>query len=686
MTIYQRDAEQLASPVASGGAKGFRQDINGLRAWAVMAVVLYHFGIPLASGGFVGVDVFFVISGYLMTGIICSGLQREKFSVWQFYLARARRILPALIVVAMAVLVVGWFIMMPKEYQTVGRHVRESLTFSSNLRYLKESGYFDSDAHGKWLLHTWSLSVEWQFYVLLPVLLWAVWKLFPRRSALIGAHVVLLVASFATCVLLTERVPSKAFYVLQSRAWEMLLGGLVFLLGSTGRLSLGGRRFLEVAGFALIVGAIVGLDSASRWPGWLVLLPTTGAALVLLAWREHSLWSGGRVMQWLGTRSYSIYLWHWPIVAALAYCEQLDSPLWVGLGLVGSLLLGMVSYAAVEVPARRLLSRVTPRRAAAFLLLALLVGVLAAQAVRRNGFPQRLPSAVAEIEAQRSNRNPRLNECLGKGKACIFGGEQVAAVLLGDSHADAVVTAVQAALPDQQRQGVYFRGLSSCLLVFGAQAIDERRPGKCAELKRDVQSGIDTLYPGAPVVVVNRASVYVQGVTARTAGLIPGRPWVYFSEPKDSATPEFLEEFRQHYLATACAIARQHPLFLVRPIPEMPASVPQAMGKAMLLGVGGSREVSLPLEQYRQRHAFIWGLQDEAQERCGAQILDPLPYLCDDKVCRGSKDGLPIYADGDHLNEFGNRLLVPMFSKVFAAASSPEQTGGTPSAQQAVEN
>lgn len=682
--MYQQDAGRLVSPHASEVAKGFRQDINGLRAWAVMAVVLYHFGIPFAGGGFAGVDVFFVISGYLMTGIISTGLQREKFSVWQFYLARAKRILPALIVVAMVVLVVGWFIMMPKEYQTLGRHVRESLTFSSNLRYLKESGYFDSDAHGKWLLHTWSLSVEWQFYLLLPLVLAAVWRLLPRRSALIGTHVLLLVASFAICVLLTERVPSKAFYVLQSRAWEMLVGGLVFLLGSAGQFSLGWRRLLEMTGFALIVGAIVGLDSTSRWPAWLALLPTAGAALVLLAWREHSLWSGGPVMQWLGTRSYSIYLWHWPIVAALAYCERLDSPLWVGLGLVGSLLLGMISYAVVEVPARNLLSRVTPRRAAVYLLLVLLVAVLAAQAVRRNGFPQRLSSVVAEVEAQRSNRNPRLDECLGKGRECIFGGQQVSAMVLGDSHADAVVTAVQAALPDHQQQGIYFRGVSSCLLVFGAQVVDERRPGKCAELKRDMQSGIDALYPGVPVVVVNRASVYAKGVTVRAAGFIPGRPWVYFSKQQDSATPEFLEEFRQHYLATACAISRQHPLFLVRPIPEMPANVPQAMGKAMLLG--GSRDVSLPLEQYRQRHAFIWALQDEAHERCGAQILDPLPYLCDDKACHGSRDGLPIYADGDHLNEFGNRLLVPMFSKVFAGESSREPVRGTQSSSPAIKD
>lgn len=675
VSSYQREAELSPAPVARAAAESFRGDINGLRAWAVMAVVLYHFGIAGVSGGFVGVDVFFVISGYLMTGIICSGLQRDNFSVWNFYLARARRILPALIVVVMAVLAVGWFIMMPKEYQGLGRHARESLLFSSNLRYLKESGYFDSDAHGKWLLHTWSLSVEWQFYLLLPLLLLIVWKLFPRRSALVAAHVALLVASFAACVVLTDRAPSKAFYVLQSRAWEMLAGGLVFLLGGACKPSSLGRRALEAGGFVLIVTAILGLDAGSYWPGWWALLPTMGAVLVLLAQRESSLWTGSRLAQWLGTRSYSIYLWHWPLVAALAYCEQLDNPFWLALGLVASLLLGQVSYAVVEVPARRALSRVTLRRAALYLLLALVVAAVAAQLIRRNGFPQRLPAAVAEIEAQRNNRNPRLDECLGEGKACVFGGERIAAMLVGDSHADAVVTAAQVALPDQQ-QGVYFRGVSSCLLVFGAGVVDAREPNDCTRLKQELQAGIDTLHPGVPVVVVNRTSVYAQGVPVKAAGLMPGRPWVFFSKPYDSATPEFLEEFRQHYLDTACQIANKHPLFLVRPIPEMPVSVPNAMGKAMLLG--GSREVVLPVEQYHRRHAFIWQLQDEAQQRCGARILDPLPYLCDDTVCRGSRDGQPIYADGDHLNEFGNRLLVPMFAQVFAAFPLPEVPGESP--------
>ena len=213
------------------GSREFRLDINGLRAWAVVAVVLFHFGLPGVSGGFVGVDVFFVISGFLMTGIIVSALERGSFSLWSFYLARARRIMPALIVLCAAVLLLGWFILMPKEYQPLGRHARESLLFVSNLTYLAEAGYFDTASHEKWLLHTWSLSVEWQFYLLQPLLLMGIWRFFPSRRAVSNLLLGLALLSLGWSIWLTVDNPNRAFYLLQSRAWALLLGALVYLHG-----------------------------------------------------------------------------------------------------------------------------------------------------------------------------------------------------------------------------------------------------------------------------------------------------------------------------------------------------------------------------------------------------------------------------------------------------------------------
>lgn len=653
---------------SAAGANEFRRDINGLRAWAVMAVVLYHFGIAGFDGGFVGVDVFFIISGFLMTGIIGNALQRGDFSLWGFYLARARRILPVLIVLAAVLLAVGWFVLMPKEYETLGGHVRRTLLFASNLRYLQESGYFDDDAHEKWLLHGWSLSVEWQFYLLLPVLLLAVWRFFPGRRAIILAHLLLLLASFGVCVALTLSQPSKAFYLLQSRAWEFLAGGLLFLLGENLRLSSRARICLEWLGLLSIVSAIVFLDSSSPWPGWLALLPCIGALLVLMARRGDSPWTGSAAAQWLGTRSYSIYLWHWPLVVGLAYCEELDNPAWILSGLLATLLLGQLSHALIEVPARRGLHGVAPRWAAAVMVLAVFPVALAASWIREvDGLPQRLPAAVSEIEAQADNRNPRQDECLDEGAACTFGGPSIKALVVGDSHADALITAAQAALPDSQ-QGIHFRGAPLCLLVFGARDVQEKKAASCLSLKRDLMEDLANASSRLPVIVINRTSVYALGYNEKFEDKETGRPLVFFSKPSDKASPEYLEEFRRHYLATACEITRHRPLFLMRPIPEMAIDVPHAMAKAML--IGSRREISITMADYRRRHAFVWSIQDEARERCGARILDPLPYLCDGEVCHGSKDGRPLYADDDHLNEFGNRLLVPMFAEAFASMQS----------------
>src|SRR5690606_31946710 len=185
----------------------------------------------------------------------------------------------------------------------------------------------------------------------------------------------------------------------------------------------------------------------SLWPGWRAILPVAGAALVLLAARERSLWTASLPAQWLGTRSYSIYLWHWPLVVALAYLERLDDPLWVSVAVVASLLLGHLSYTLVEVPAQRGLVKLRAWQAGLVLVIVLALVAIVAQQVRRSGFPDRLPEAVALIEAERNSHNPRLKECLDPEASCIYGAEPVRAIIIGDSHADAVVTALQTALP-----------------------------------------------------------------------------------------------------------------------------------------------------------------------------------------------------------------------------------------------
>lgn len=323
----------------------FRPDINGLRAIAVLGVVLFHFLGKALPGGFAGVDVFFVISGFLMTSIVFRGLENNKFGILNFYRARTKRIVPALSVLCLILLVVGWFFLHPHDYHALAKHTLGTLTFSSNFLYLKESGYFDEASREKWLLHTWSLSVEWQFYLLYPivvVLLGKIFRLPALRAILIGGAV----ASFCVCVYATGRWPSSAFFLLPTRAWEMLAGGLAYLYPRA--LTTSAKRLAEGCGLILILASYIGFSEANVWPGYLALVPVTGTLLIITAHRRESWLTGNPVVQWIGTSSYSIYLWHWPCVVWLNYVGKGEDPVYVGMGLLLSFGFGTLSYYLVE--------------------------------------------------------------------------------------------------------------------------------------------------------------------------------------------------------------------------------------------------------------------------------------------------------------------------------------------------
>lgn len=643
----------------------FRFDINGLRAWAVLGVVLYHFRVPGFSGGFAGVDVFFVISGFLMTSIVVGGLDAGRFTLFGFYMARARRILPALLVLAITLLGIGWFLLMPEEYRSLAKHARDSLLFSSNLRYLAEAGYFDSASHEKWMLHTWSLSVEWQFYLLYPVFVVGLRRITHGRRLMLLAHALVLLASFVTCQILGQHADGKAFFLLQARAWELLCGGMVFLLGEN-KIPMRLRGAAVGLGGVLIALSFFLVTPAMRWPGSATLLPVIGGCLILLAHQDSSWIVRGKVFQWLGSRSYSIYLWHWPLVVFLVYFEVEEEPLWIVSGIAVSFVLGSLSYSFVENPARRIIERAGGLGGFVIVSFCIFAAAIMAQQIRKNGgFPLRLPAEVARIEAERNNRNTRGDKCFEVEANCVYGGPQVAALVLGDSHANALINAIAASVP-KKSQGVYFRGAPGCLLVFSAKALKSDFREQCDGLKKDLVDNLSGIYPDVPLIVIQRASYYAFGENEVPGAKDPGVPRVYFSRPFGEPSDEYLKEFKDSYIDSICRMADRHPVYLVRPIPEMLVMVPQALGRAMLLG-RKSVEVSLPVEKYRQRNKYIFSIQDEAAKICGAHILDPAPYLCDDEKCYGSRDGKPLYMDFDHLTEFGNRILSPMFYPVFGS-------------------
>lgn len=428
----------------------FRGDINGLRAIAVMAVVLFHFGIAGAQGGFVGVDVFFVISGFLMTGIIYSRLEKNAFSTLEFYKDRARRIIPALAFLCLFLLVVGWVLLLPGDYAELAEHSLGSLGFVSNLIYWKDAGYFEQASHDNWLLHTWSLSVEWQFYLAYPLLILVLKRCMPLRHTrwVLGA---IAIGSLALSVYASSRWPTSAFYLLPTRMWELLAGGLVFLFPWTA--SRESSRWLEAGGIALIVLSILAFAGDTLWPGWPALVPVVGTMMVIYSARHESWLTCNRASQFLGKISYSVYLWHWPFAVWLYYFGIERHPSWIIAGMSASIICGWASYAYIENLARAEKPSVPARLASRSLVRVggslLAVGALASFTMASQGYPGRITEefrkATADLELPRKSNgwcfhnvaDGSNNEVGEDGLSCHLGERDgaVDALLFGDSFA-----------------------------------------------------------------------------------------------------------------------------------------------------------------------------------------------------------------------------------------------------------
>ena len=338
----------------------YRDDIDGLRALAVSAVVLHHAFPSLAPGGFVGVDVFFVISGYLISAILLHELHSGRFSLRAFYARRIRRIFPALTLVLIFCYLFGWVSLYADEYGKLGRHIVHGAGFVSNFAFWQEGGYFDQAAETKPLNHLWSLGIEEQFYIAWPLILWAAWKIWRKPLALAAS---LLAGSFVFNLYLAQSDTIADFYSPLSRVWELLVGAALSFTGkSAWQRPLGNARAREIlrqtgpiAGLVLILFSIWAFNTTDPYPGWRALLPTIGSALILAganSWLNRFVLSC-KPVRWVGLISYSLYLWHWPLLAF----ARVVSPKLGALAIVGLVLLAValaqLSYVLVEVPVRR---------------------------------------------------------------------------------------------------------------------------------------------------------------------------------------------------------------------------------------------------------------------------------------------------------------------------------------------
>ncbi|WP_412498871.1 acyltransferase family protein [Shewanella indica] len=642
--------------------KKFRYDINGLRAWAVVAVILFHFKVLGFAGGFVGVDIFFVISGLLMTKIIVTGLESNSFSYSRFMFARAKRIFPVLAVLCVALLVFGWFWLSTIDYQKLGTHIVGAALFISNHKLYSEAGYFDAASYEKWLLHSWSLSVEWQFYLLLPLVLMLAWRWRGKQAVLLSLLAIALV-SFMLSVYAVETNPSAAFYLLPFRAWEMVTGGLIWWVMRHKQLGQMASKVIELLGFTLILMAIFGFNEATPWPGGYALVPVLGAVLVLAANRQESPLTANPLIARVGLISYSLYLWHWPIVVFLAYAGEQNNPTWIVAGILLTFAFGELSYRFIETRSSYYLGQLSFKKATWVLFCVLLLVELLAVTARHLEVEGRLPKKVEKASQGSFDRNPRLNECLfGPGRdipesSCIHGTGKVQAVVVGDSHANAVISSVVLAAED--KGSVVEMTYNGCSTLIGAKSHIPK--SQCDLFNQHVLDTLSTT-SDIPVILISRLTGSVFGYNERHK--FQNRPVIYFGDNPEQTSDEVYKDFVMKQIETVCQLSQYRPVYLVRPLPEMDVDVPTTVYRNLMFN-NGLQDVFITDQDYMQRHTLIWQAQDKAAAACGAKVLNPLPYLCVNGRCMGSKDGLSLYYDTNHLSEYGNKFLTPMFKPLF---------------------
>jgi len=441
----------------------FRTDINALRAIAVTAVVLFHFKPDLLPSGFAGVDVFFVISGFLMTMIVFNGFENNKFSLIKFYKARAVRIIPALAILCLTLIVLGFIFLQPFHYLSLGKHVLSTLTFTSNIVYWTEAGYFNASSKDNWLLHTWSLSVEWQFYVLYPIALILLKKAFKPvyiKRIILSVTVLFLLLS----VFITFKSSNTAYFMLPTRAWQMLAGGIVFLypLNLSYRL----KMLTQAIGLLFVFLSFSIFTERTPWPGYASFLPVFGTCLVLLANIRESFWSNNYFSSFIGKWSYSIYLWHWPIVVAGSYFSL--GKYWWCIGILLSVCIGALSYIYIE-------SKSLPSYKIGFLRYfigpikgALIVSLIGFFVFNSQGFVNRVAEPVRSLnlfamEADKNWYYPKPNQIInGLNIRKIQGRSEKNILVLGASHIEQIYPYV---LNLNSDYNIYFITKSGCLVV-----------------------------------------------------------------------------------------------------------------------------------------------------------------------------------------------------------------------------
>lgn len=657
----------------------YRAEIDGLRSVAVLPVILFHAGFEVFSGGYVGVDVFFVISGFLITTILLEELERGQFSVVRFYERRARRILPALFVVMAACVPPALLWMLPSALRNFGQSLVAASVFLSNVFFAQGASYFGAASELKPLVHTWSLAVEEQYYVIFPVLLYLLWPL--GRKRVLAVLAVLALVSFGLSEFSLFDFPTRHFYFSPARAWELLAGSFcAFFLF---RRPVRSNDLLSAAGLLLIAVSIFTFTDYTPFPSSYTLAPVLGTALIIL-FCDRDTWVG-RVLSmklpvWIGLISYSLYLWHQPLFAFARTRSMLPPSQGGMLALVAAaFLLAYLTWRFVEQPVRRRTVAGTRRAIfggsaimmGAFIGLGLVIHLQVITGVWKVPPNARFENLLEREMASASICQPGADHIYGDFTTCIFG--DVAAdhsvILYGDSHAQALAGRLHDRFAEEGIRGIHITGMRGCgveLLLFTTEIADL---SKCEEnftqLKALLRDHADA------IILMSRWTQHLYPIEGEVEDLhytneagVKERAYYFrqFQALDANGERSFSEEVKKaaatRYVTELAAVGKW--VVLIYPIPETAWNIQKLNAHDFNVNGQVRDEITISASGYLKRNRLIidWFDAVAGETLIKVPVLDLFCSPGPEGRCKIQEDTVPLYYDDDHLSYEGAKRVV----------------------------
>lgn len=641
----------------------YRADIDGLRAIGVLLVVAFHAYPSSVKAGFIGVDIFFVISGFLISTIILQNIQNNSFSFSDFYSRRISRIFPALTLILSSCLVFGWLTLLPDEFKHLGKHVAGGATFISNFLLWGESGYFDLSAETKPLLHLWSLGIEEQFYLLWPLLLWGVAILKIRPVYLIPTGILI---SFSLNIFGIQNNAIAVFYSPLTRFWELLIGSYLAWLMLVKkelieRISSVNKNIISFTGIALICIAITFITKSSLFPGWWALLPTLGTALIIFAGQNawiNKVVLSNRVFVWFGLISFPLYLWHWPILSFAQILEGEPTPIYIrGRLVLLSVMLAWLTYKFIEKPIR--FGPNKTNKVYALIIVMCLTGI-SGFAIFLGYIPPRQNSPLLQKVIDARNESADFSglsplNYAGQPFYIVGDSKSETTVMLGNSHVLQYAPRILElkANSDKKLNTVIFATRNACNPIPN---IDYMPPGNPSEVEpcRNLKQAALDLVKRENVKKVLIGGCWNCDFISRDSNLRMASELNSYYFVKDSKSTNTsnavgrelaLNELKE--LMTELSKTKRVYLLLDNPLSQR--FDPESYLKGSRFGVisVSDSENYLPdnEEQLELRKQLI-----KIAKESNATVIDPANYLCKDGKCmRTAPDGAPIYRDSNHL-------------------------------------